>query len=301
MNKNIFYARVAVAFLCLLWGTTYIAIKIGIEDIPPYLFAAIRQLIAGFLLILLGFLFGRYRLPAVRQVGEQIIPGLLLISCGQGFMNWALLYIPSGLAALIASMIPMYAIIFSLFIPAYARLNLQGWLGFALGCVGMMIVFSENLSQLFRPEYMIGILITFLGAFCWAGGSYLVQAKSRQDISPYYKAGFQLLFGSGGLFVFAYFSSDFANFHGFTFTSLAALAYLVILGSLAGYLAFLFAVKHLPVAQATLYSYVNPLVAVVLGWFLFNEPLGWQLPAGFLVTLSGVYLLSRGFVRQTNY
>jgi drug/metabolite transporter (DMT)-like permease len=299
MNKNIFYARLAVAFLCLLWGTTYIAIKIGIEDIPPYLFAAVRQLIAGLLLIMLGFLLGRFRLPPIKHVAEQVLPGLLLISCGQGFMYWALLYIPSGLAALIASMIPMYAIIFSLFVPASARLNMKGWLGFSLGAVGMMIVFSENLAQFLRPEYLIGILITFLGAFCWAGGSYLVQARAQQDISPYYKAGFQLFFGSLGLFVFAYFSSDYTNFQGFTFASLVALAYLVILGSLAGYLSFLFAIKHLPVAQATLYSYVNPLVAVLLGWLIFNEPLGWQLAAGFVVTLSGVYLLSRGFVRQS--
>lgn len=225
---------------------------------------------------MLGFLLGKYRLPPVRQIAEQVMPGLLLISCGQGFMYWALLYIPSGLAALIASMIPMYAIIFSLFIPTYARLNMKGWLGFALGAVGMMIVFSENLEQFLRPEYLIGILITFLCAFCWAGGSYLVQARAQQDISTYYTAGFQLFFGSLGLFLFAYFSSDYSNFHGFTFASLAALAYLVILGSLAGYLSFLFAIKHLPVAQATLYSYVNPLVAVVLGWFIFNEPLGWQ-------------------------
>ncbi|MEK6482461.1 EamA family transporter [Catalinimonas sp. 4WD22] len=299
MDKNILYARLAVAFLCLLWGTTYIAIKFGLEDIPPYLFGAIRQLIAGVLLILWGLIRKGFRFPSVSEVAEQIIPGLLLISCGQGFMYWALLYIPSGLAALIASMIPMYAVIFSLFIPSDKQLNLHGWLGFALGAVGMMIVFSENISYFLKPEYLIGILITFLGAFCWAGGSFLVQAKSKNNVSPYYKAGFQLFFGSGGLFVFAYFASDFTNFHGFTLSSFLALAYLVILGSLAGYLAFLFAIKHLPVAQATLYSYVNPLVAVFLGWVIFNEPLGWQLGAGFLVTLSGVYLLSRGFVKRT--
>lgn len=294
MKKEMLYAKLAVAFLCILWGTTYIAIKIGIQDVPPYLFAALRQAVAGAIMVAICMLMKRGRLPGRKAILEQALPGLLLITCGQGFLNWALLYVPSGLAALIASMIPMYAVIFGLFMPSSDKVNASIWLGLGMGAAGMMLIFQENVEQLLEPHYLIGVLLTFLGAFCWAGGSYLVQSN-KSSIEPLYKAGFQLLFGSAGLFVFAFFTSDYEHFVGFTWSSALALLYLIGPGSIAGYLAYLYAIKRLPVAEVAVYSYVNPIITLSLGWLIFHEPLGILIGIGFLITLAGVFLVSRGY------
>ena len=296
VKREIVIAYVCLAGICLIWGTTFLVMRIGVMSFPPFLFAAIRQIIAGLLLSGFLFLIKKENFPSWNVLRIQAFRGFLLITCGNGLVSWAEVFVPSGLAAIICSTMPVMVILINLTVN---RSELPNWiitLGVFIGLSGIVLVFSEYLADFANPSYRMGIILIFLATLTWAIGSMLTQRKNIST-NPFLNAGMQMLFGGIFCLPFSFFFDDLSNVV-FTSEVVLALSYLIIMGSVAAFSMYAYTLSKLPITIASLYSYINPLVAVVLGWLVLSEKLNLKIGLAFLITVLGIYLVNYGYQRQ---
>lgn len=290
MDKKSF-AYIALAIVCIFWGTTYLAIRIGVESFPPFLFASIRQIAAGVLLFLLIYIFGKNEKLTLKDITRQAIPGVLLITFGNGIVGWSEKYIPSGLAALIVSIIPIYIFIISLFIQPGQKLSGKTIAGLLLGALGIVLIFKDNLKDLGRPDYLWGILACFAASLFWALGSVYMKSNTF-NTNAYNNAAIQFISGGIGLFIASLVFDDYNQLASVTADSIYALIYLTLVGSLLSYMAYLYAIENLPIILVATYAYVNPLIAIILGVLILGEAVTVLTCISLIVTLCGVYLIN---------
>lgn len=288
-------AYIALAIVCVFWGTTYLALRVGVAHFPPFLFSGIRQFSAGMLLFAAMAVFGKLEQLSFRDVMRQALPGIFLITLGNGIIGWAEMYIPSGLAALIVCIMPIYVVIINLVSgKEQKRLNFKTIAGFVLGCVGIVLIFKDNLGDLGKPEYLWGVLASFAACFFWAIGSIYIKSNTFAT-SAYSNAAIQFTSGGIGCFLFSLIFDDFTKLDSITSESLWALAYLTLVGSLLAYMSYLYAIEHLPIVVVSTYAYVNPVIAILLGVAILNEKITWITVLALATTLYGVYLINSGY------
>lgn len=292
MKRDLFIAYIALAAICVIWGTTYLALRIAVAEIPPFFFSAVRQIIAGGLLLTFMFGIRRKPFPKGKYLAQQAFNGFLMITLGNGLVAWGEMYISSGVAALICSMMPVWVILINVAIGSKEKLNALIISGVLIGMLGIMIVFGENLSEFTNPLYTYGIIFTFIAAMSWAAGS--IYSKVIQP-SPgaFINAGFQMLFGGIGLLALSFVIGEEMSFD-FSGKGLGALIYLIIFGSIIAMTCYSYALSKLPVSLVSLYAYVNPLVAIVLGWLILDETLNLRTGIAFILTVLGIYLVNKG-------
>lgn len=297
IDRSLWKAYAALAVVCIVWGTTYFALRVGVETFPPFLFSGLRQALAGILLIIGLKATGRLQFKKA-DLWHQAVPGFLMIALGNGVIGWAERYIPSGLAALIVSVLPVYVVGINYISGADRRkLNMKIWTGLLLGCVGILLMFRDNLKDLVNPGYLTGMLVTFAACLAWASGS--VYAKYRPSgKSVLTNAALQMVSGGLSLLIMSLFLDDYKELRGITPESIWALIYLTVFGSLVAYSCFVYALAKLPVGITSLYAYINPFIALLLGYFLLSEPLTWVTFLALLATLSGVYYINKGYRQQ---
>lgn len=291
-------AYLALSAVCLLWGTTYLFMRIGVSSFPAFLFSGTRQLAAG-LILWLGFLLLKKKLLLTPgDVKRQLIPGILLIALGNGVIGWAERYIPSGLAALIVSSIPVYIALISLIAGnGKNELNRQIVTGLFLGCMGVLLIFRDNLPDLTNPDYLAGVLASFGASVCWAAGTvYIKNTPSATD--SYTNAALQFTIGGIVLCIASVFFDDHAQLSTITAESFGSLIYLTLFGSVVAYLCYLYALEHLPVGIVSTYAYVNPFIAIILGYFILDERITWITALAFITTISGIYWINKGYKRK---
>lgn len=287
-NKN---AYIALAIVSIFWGTTYLASSVGVRHMHGVMLAGIRQGAAGFL-ITGFFLLKGYKLPEKMVLSKLFIIGTLMLCGGNGLLTWAMKYIPSGLGAIIAATIPIWITIASYFLVQRTRLSLQLIIGMILGFGGVAGIFYNYLSSLMNPDFQFGILIAFGSCIFWALGSVLT-AKWALGVNYLYGAGFQMFFsGIIMLIVATFFLGQHIEVSTFTTELWESLLYLVLVGSVFSYSAYVFALNNLPPAQVSIYAYINPVVAVLLGWLILHEQLTWLTGICSLITIGGVYLVN---------
>ncbi|MFT3794306.1 DMT family transporter [Flavobacterium sp.] len=288
-------AYLALFIVCFFWGTTYLALRIGVKDFPPFLFSGIRQFSAGLLLFIGMYFFGKLEKMSVKDVLRQALPGILLITLGNGIIGWAELYIPSGLAALIVSVMPIYIVVINLISgKEQKKFNAKTIAGFALGCIGIVLIFKDNLGDLGKPEYLWGVLASFAACFFWAIGSIYIKSNTFHT-NDYSNAAIQFTSGGIGCFLFSLCFDDYSRLEFITSESLWALLYLTLIGSLLAYMSYLYAIKHLPIVVVSTYAYVNPVIAILLGVAILNEKITWFTVLALATTLYGVFLINAGY------
>ena len=267
--------------------------KMGVHSFPPFLFAALRQITAGLLLTSYLIFIKRLPLPNTKHILKLALGGFLMITFGNGLVSWAVVYVPSSVAAIICSAMPVCVVLLNLTINRSELPNVTIIVGVVAGMLGILMVFSEHLADFSDPRYRAGIALIFVATVSWAGASFLMK-KSNETVSPFLNAGFQMLFG--GLFCLP-FSAIFDDYATITWsaTTLYSLCYLIIVGSTMAYAMYSYALTQLPLTIASLYSYINPLVAVVLGWLVLSEKLNTKIAVAILITLLGIYLVNRGY------
>jgi drug/metabolite transporter (DMT)-like permease len=283
----------ALGAVCLIWGTTYLALRIAVLHFPPFLFTAIRQTTAGLLLLSFMFFIKRIPFPPREYIFRQAIAGFFMITLGNGLVAWAEVHIPSGIAAIICSLMPVLVILMNIMINRDERPNLLIALGVALGLVGIILIFGEHMSQFSNREYLIGIVLTFTAAVSWAAGSIWIKKKNTES-NPFVNAGMQMFFGGVWLWPLTFIFDD---LHAVSWSPEAAYAmlYLTVFGSIVAYASYSFALRKLPMTIVSLYAYVNPLVAVLLGWLILDEKLNLQIGIAFMLTIAGIYVVNRGY------
>ena len=296
MNRTSYLPYLALAAVCVIWGTTYLALRIAVLHFPPFLFTAMRQTTAGLLLLACMFTVGKAALPSRDHILRQAVGGFFMISMGNGLVAWAEMHIPSGVAAIICSLMPVLVILINVTIHRDEKPTLPIIAGVILGLIGIVTMFSEHLSGFSQTEYIIGILFTFAAVVAWAGGSIWIK-KHHTDSNPFVNAGLQMFFG--GLLL-SPFSLAFDDLTHISFTSevLWALGYLIIFGSLVAYASYAYALRKLPMTIVSLYAYINPIVAVVLGWLVLDETLNMKIWIAILLTITGIYIVNKGYQFQ---
>ena len=293
-------AYLALLTICIVWGTTYLAMLIGVTSFPAFLFSGIRHFTAGLIIwISLPFLKRKVNLTR-KDIINQVIPGVLMLALGNGTIGWAEKYIPSGLAALIVSIMPVYVVLIN-FITGKGKgtLNSKIIFGLLLGCVGIVLIFRDNLSDLTDTKYLMGVLVTFAASLSWAIGTIFMKRNSANTDS-YVNTAVQLTSGGVTLLISSPFLDDLSQLQHIKAESLWALGYLIIFGSLLSFLCYTYAVKKLPVGLVSIYAYVNPLIAVSLGFALNNEKVTPITIIAFITTITGVFWINRGYKNNNN-
>jgi drug/metabolite transporter (DMT)-like permease len=293
-TRRAYLAWVAV---CLIWGTTYLAIRIAIETIPPLLMAAIRWIVAGGLLILLLKL-RRVPMPHPRQWPALAVLGILLLGFGNGAVVWAEQTVPSGLTAVLVATSPFWMVGIDALMPDGERLTLRRVLGLIVGFCGIvMLVWPEIRVGGGGRTFLGGVIATQIACIGWAVGSSYARRRGRghaKEENVLATAAFEMLFGGVALMAAALLMHETTRV-AFSPRSAAALLYLTFVGAIAGFSAYAYALKHLPVATVSLYAYVNPIIAVVLGTLVLQEPFNARMAAAAAVVLACMAL-----VRQTD-
>lgn len=295
--RNTQKAYVALATICFLWGTTYLAARIGVAGFPALLFMALRNTTAG--LLLLTFVVIRYRaVPGGwSDIKLQIIPGLCMITFGTGIVGWAVRFIPSGLAALICSLIPLFTIVIQLVIRPQDKLNGRIVLGVLMGFLGVLLVFRDHMNFMADRKSLMGIGVTLFSCLSFASGGLYTQTHRAQS-HAFFNAAIQMLVGGTGLLVLSALAEDWQHLPSLSLTSGLALLYLIIFGSIVAFVSYLYAMSQLPAGLVSVYAYINPLVAIVLGYLILHEHVTWITGLAFAITMVGVYLVNQGYRRQ---
>lgn len=283
----------ALAAICLIWGTTYLVLRIAVLHFPPLLFVTIRQLIAGALLIGFMILSGKTVWPALSHIKRQAVAGFFMISIGNGLVAWAEVLIPSGVAAILCSLMPMVVILINIGINKTERPTVPIFTGVVLGLAGILMIFGEHLADFSKPEYQMGIFMIFLAVLSWAGGSVWIKRQGN-DGDAFLNAGLQMFFGGIWLIPGALIFDD-LNSVAWSAEAFYSLIYLVLIGSVVAYACYSYVLRKLPMTVVSLYAYVNPIVAVILGWIVLSEKLNMQIGIAILITVTGIYIVNRGY------
>lgn len=267
-------AKLAAAFAAvyLIWGSTYLAIRFGIETLPPFLMAGVRFLVAG------GLLYGWVRLKGARRPTRQewaatTTVGALLLLCGNGAVVWAEQRVPSGIAALIVAIVPFWMVLFEWLRPGGIRPTFRVIVGLVLGFAGLALLVGPGG---FGGQAVdgVGAAVLAFGSFAWAGGS-IYSRGARLPASPLLATAMEMLAGGVLLTLASLFAGEGSRvaLEAISLRSVGAVLYLIAFGSLVGYTAYVWLLKVSTPARVSTYAYVNPVVAVLLGWAIADEPL----------------------------
>jgi drug/metabolite transporter (DMT)-like permease len=273
--------------VCLLWGGTYLGIRIALETIPPALVGAIRYVVAGVLLVLILRARGE-RLPRSAHWAGFAIQGFLMIGLGNGGVIWAEQWVPSGLAAVMVAASPFWMTGVDAMLPGGERLSRRGLTGLLIGFAGILLLVWPDLTAPGEVGHRFAMGVGALQVACigWALGSLYSRRLAREE-NAFGAAALQMIFGGLCMLAAATVRGEWADLT-FTWRTGVAELYLAILGSLVGYTAYVYALKHLPVSTVSLYAYVNPVIAVVLGTLFVGEPFGIRVVVASVAVFVGV-------------
>jgi drug/metabolite transporter (DMT)-like permease len=283
---------VGFASIYLIWGSTYLGIRYAVETIPPLLMMAIRHSVAGVLV----YAWARHRgaaAPSLKQWGYAAVAGAILFLGGHGTLAWAELKVPSGMAALLCATLPLWTVLIARFDGSERRLGAKVWTGLLLGFAGVAILIGP---ATLRPHGSFDILATLtvmFGSFAWAAGTAYSHG-AKLPSSTILSAAMQMIAGGSSLYIASALSGEMGHLHlaSLTLRSVGALAYLILFGSIIAFTVFTWLVSVCRPSSVSTYAYVNPVVAVFLGWALAHEDIGVHTIVATAVILAGVALVS---------
>lgn len=278
--------------MCLIWGTTYLGIRVALEATPPALMGALRWTVAGALLVAVATLRGE-RLPPVGLWPALAFQGLMMIGVGNGFVNWAEQHVPSGLAAVTLATSPFWMSGVEALRQNGERLSRQALVGLVLGFTGILVLVWPDLrlGDSAGLQFTLGILALQVACLGWAiGSSY--SKRHPHGASVFAATAVQMIFGGLIMLAAGTLLGEWSRVH-LEGRGLWALTYLVFVGSIGGFVSYIYALQHLPVATVSLYAYANPLIAVVLGALLLGEPFTLRTVISMAIVFAGMALVRR--------
>lgn len=287
----------ALSITSIVWGTTWVASKIAVTDMPALQMASIRQFFGGSFFVLFFLVYKKIGFPTRQQFGWLLMMAVLMFVMANGLSTWSLNYIPTGLSALIGALYPLSVVIIEMFFFRNRNLNVITFIGLLLGITGIGIVFYENAFQHHPEGFLFGVLLSVIAMLSWSVGTIFI-VRNKLKMNPYYATGWQMLIGSVMLFIIAHVFQPAIPLQDISTRAWLAITYLVLAGSLLAFVAFIYSMKKLPAALSSLYAYINPLVAMVTAAIVLGEKLTMNIVWGAIVTLAGVFLVNYSIKRS---
>jgi drug/metabolite transporter (DMT)-like permease len=285
-------AYLAWITICIVWGTTYLAIRVALESVPVALLAGLRWLAAGALMWAALPLFG-LRLPPPRTWGSIALAGFLMAVIGNGGVVWAEQYVASGLAAVLVAMVPFWTVVVEALIPRGERLTMRTLVGLTVGFLGIVVLVWPELTVGGQDGrmFVLGVVALQIACLGWALGTSYTK-RHTLSVEPLSAAAMQMLLSGIMLLAIGTATGEWSRLT-FTTRTAGAMIYLVLAGSLVGYTAYVYALKYLSVSTVSLYAYINPLIAVVLGTLLLSEPFSIRILFASALVFAGIAVVRR--------
>jgi len=291
MKKELRNAYIALGLVSFFWGTTYIVARIGAQHIPGLFVAGVRQFLSGLILVTF-FLIKGYKIPDWKILKRISIQGVFLLCIANGLLTWSVEFISGGLAAIIAALVPLFIALFTVWLSKCAKITKPMIIGLIVGFAGVIVVFYDYLGQMQNKSFLFGVVLAMLSTLSWSFGT-VYTAKQKPKIDILFSVGLQMFIAGVLMLIVCGVTGKYSNLALANYSSLLALLYLIVIGSLLTYSAYVFAISKLPATQVSVYAYINPIVAVVLGWALLAEKMNFIMLIGMIITLGGVYIVNR--------
>ena len=295
---NRFTIVLSFALVYLFWGSTYLGIDIAVERIPPALLCGTRFTIAGVFMLAYCGLRGKNILYPSRQLWQMAAVGVLLLMGGNLTLAYAETRVASGLAALIIAVTPLWFLVLDSLLLGDHHIAPRGKAGLGLGVVGLVVLLWPDLMATgsFGRSQLWASLSLIFSSFSWALGSVLAKKWKSPEVDPFSATAWQMIAAGVANLLFAVVLRDPSRVN-WTPRGLAAIAYLVVCGSWIGYTAYIWLLGHVPTSKVSTYAYVNPVVAVFLGWLILREPITPYILAGSAVVVASVALVTSAEVK----
>jgi len=293
MKKDLHKAYIALGIVSFFWGTTFIAARIGAQHMPGLFISGIRQFVSGSLLV--GFfLIKGYHIPGREILKKISIQSIFLLCIANGLLTWSVEYISGGLAAIIAALVPLFIALFTMWLSKCSKITKWMIVGLVIGFAGVLTIFYDYLAQMQNKSFLLGVILAIISTLSWSFGT-VYTSKQKPPIDILFNVGLQMLIAGIVVLIVCAITGKYVNLSSIGQSSWLALSYLIIFGSLLAYSAYVFVIGKLPPTQVSVYAYINPIVAVVLGWLMLSEKMNVNMIIGTLITLSGVYVVNREF------
>ena len=289
-------AYFALTATSLIWGTTWVASRIGVQYVPGLQLSYIRQFISGALLLTFFFIKGE-KLPTWPQFRWLFVLSIFMFVLANGLSTWSVKFISSGLASLISALYPLCVVVIEMILFKKNNNTPLTFVGLLIGICGVAVVFYENAFHTQPEGYGLGVLLGFIAMIGWSIGTIFV-ARNKYKMNPYNAMGWQMFISSFIIFIAASATGNRIPLSEIPYQTWGAIGYLIVMGSVIAFTAFIYSIKYLPPAISSLYAYINPLVAMVTGAILLNEPLTSTIIIGACITLAGVYLVNYSIKKQ---
>lgn len=295
MDKENRRTMLAYLAVCFFWGSTYLAIKIGVENFPPFLFAGIRFITAGGLTIFYSKLKGNAFADNKKDIAKISIVGLLMLLGGNGLVVFAEQWVHSGIASLLVATVPLFIAIIEIFILRDKKMDYKGLIGLALG-FGGVVYLTLGKSSIGGIIDFKGTLILLFASLFWSMGSvYSKTFKANGSIIS--NVGIQMFAGGIGLSTVGLLRGEISSIN-FARSSVLALLYLIVFGSIIGYSCYIYILQKWPASKAGTYAYINPIVAVVLGTIVLGEPFTFSIVISMMIIILGVFMVQQSKVED---
>lgn len=291
MNKTNIRAYIAWIAICIIWGTTYLAIRVGVTDLPPMLFAGIRWVVAGAILIVIQRAIGN-KLPAFSEIKHLAVVGIALLGIANGLVVIAEQWLPSGLTALLITTLPFWMVGFETLLPKGPKFNAVIFIGLVFGLSGVLLIFGKDFENWINSNYLFGALALMGAVVSWSLGSIYSKYK-KLDVHPMMGAAVQMLIAGTLQLLLGFILGEHNNFH-LTGNGFYSILYLILFGSIFGYASYIYAIHHLPLSLVSTYAYINPIIALILGWYFLGEDLSINILFAALLIFTGVTLVKKG-------
>jgi drug/metabolite transporter (DMT)-like permease len=283
----------AFALVYIFWGSTYLGIGIAVEQIPPGVVCATRFLIAGISMLAYCALTGRRIRFSTQQLARLAAVGILLLMGGNLTLSYAEEIVPTGLAALLIAVTPLWFLVLDTLLLGDHHISRRGKVGLAIGIAGVVVLIWPDLlhPNAVGHHQLWWSLALQLGSFSWAFGSVLSKKWQTAAVDPFSATAWQVLFAGLANLLFALLFERHASLT-WTFRGVAAILYLVICGSWIGYTAYIWLLQHVPTSKVSTYAYVNPVVAIFLGWLVLHERIDRYILMGSAIIVASVVLVT---------
>jgi len=284
----------ALCWVSFFWGTTWIASKEGVKHMPALQLVAIRQFLGGIIYVSY-FLFKKTPWPKAKQWKTIAILSLLNFVFSNGLSTWGVKYISSGLGAILGAIFPIWIVVISLF--KGEKLDRKAILGLFICFGGVCLIFYDHLVDFLKPDFSFGIFLSLIATLTWAFGT-LYTKKKAASFNPYFSLGLQMLLSSLIVFAINGATGNSIPLKAIPSESWWSIGYLVIIGSVLTFIAFIYALQRLPAEINSIYAYINPIVAVLLGALIFGEPLTIYIAIGGFIVLVGLFLVNQSMRKR---